>query len=62
MPVYRSNTDYHYHNSDQGKTVSQEPVELEKDSWVDSQLEAGLIVEVYGEKPAKSAKKDPAAG
>lgn len=58
MPAYRSATDYNYHNSDQGKTVGQEPVELEKDGWVESQLEAGLIVEVAVDKPAKAAKKD----
>jgi len=58
MPLYRSNTDYRYHNSEQGKTVAQEPVELEKDGWVEAQLEAGLIVEIVGEKSAKPSKKE----
>lgn len=59
MPMlYRSNTDYHYHNSEQAKTVGQEPVEMEKDGWVESQLAAGNIVEVAVEKTAKPAKKD----
>ena len=60
MKLYRSATDYNYHNSDQGQTVGQEPVGLELDGWVESQLEAGLIIEVGEVKPAKSTKKDPA--
>lgn len=60
MAKYKSNTEYFYHNSDQGKTVAAEPVELELDGWVQAQLDAGLIVEVVeatAEAPAQAADK-----
>lgn len=61
MPLYRSATGNIYvHPFQENKTIAGEPTLLELDSWVESQLEAGLIIEVGEVKPAKSTKKDPA--
>lgn len=61
MPFFRSATGNTYSHPFQGnKTISADPVQLEHDSWVDAQLEAGLIVEVVEDKPTKIGKKEQA--
>ena len=60
MAFFRSVTDFNYHHPFQGKRIGSEPVRLERDSWLDSQIDAGLIEEVKDEpvdKPAKAEKK-----
>lgn len=62
MPLYRSVTGNSYtHPFQENKVIAGEPVLLEADSWLQAQLDAGLIIEIGGDdKPAKG-KKEAAA-
>ena len=61
MPFFKTTTDRNYvHPFQDRKVIGTEPVQLERDNWLESQIAAGLIAEVVEDKPTKVGKKEQA--
>lgn len=61
MPFFKTTTDRNYvHPFQDSKVIGTEPVQLERDNWLESQIAAGLIAEVVEDKPTKIGKKEQA--
>lgn len=61
MPFFKTTTDRNYvHPVQDSKVIGTEPVQLERDNWLESQIAAGLIAEVVEDKPTKVGKKEQA--